>query len=308
MKGRDGALAGEAPAGWIGVVAGEGELPAAMVEAALARGLGVVVVQLDLSAPGAERPRSGAHLGTGGRAGRAGAAEQAEPARGSRVRWHVVRPTDWETVVQTFTRYGVRAVYAGGKVNRLAAAALFEQAAAGEGRELFERGRFLQDEGLSRLFAQAMERRGIRLGSQRELLEHLLARPGVLGRRPPDEREQRDIELGRRLAREVAALDIGQTVVVRHGVVLAVETAAEGTDAAIRRAGRLGGPGAVVVKVSRPDQDPRFDTPVVGPQTVRAMRAAGATCLAVEAGRCLVLHREAVVRAADRAGIALVAL
>ena len=211
-------------------------------------------------------------------------------------------------MVQTFTRYGVRAVYAGGKVNRLAAAALFEQAAAGEGRELFERGRFLQDEGLSRLFAQAMERRGIRLGSQRELLEHLLARPGVMGRRPPDERERRDIELGRRLAREVAALDIGQTVVVRHGVVLAVETAAEGTDAAIRRAGRLGGPGAVVVKVSRPDQDPRFDTPVVGPQTVRAMRAAGATCLAVEAGRCLVLHREAVVRAADRAGIALVAL
>lgn len=275
--------------GWVGVVAGEGELPRAMVEAALARGLGVVVVELDLGQP--RRSREGG----------------VEPGLEGRVHAHRLSPADWERVVETFSRYGVRAVYAAGKVNRVAASALFEQAAAGEGRALFERGRFLEDQDLSRLFAEALEQRGIRLGSQHELLGHLLAQPGVLTRRPPDAREAADIEVGRRLAREVAALDIGQTVVVRHGTVLAVEAAAEGTDATIRRAGRLAGPGSVVVKVSRPDQDPRFDTPVIGPETLRAMRAARASCLAVEAHRCLLLHRERVVRAADRAGIALVA-
>lgn len=275
--------------GWVGVVAGEGELPRAMVEAALARGLGVVVVDLDLGQP--RRSREGG----------------VAPGLEGRVHVHRLSPADWERVVETFSRYGVRAVYAAGKVNRVAASALFEQAATGEGRTLFERGRYLEDQDLSRLFAEALERRGIRLGSQHELLGHLLARPGVLTRRPPDAREAADIEMGRRLAREVAALDIGQTVVVRHGTVLAVEAAAEGTDATIRRAGRLAGPGSVVVKVSRPDQDARFDTPVIGPETLRAMRAARASCLAVEAHRCLLLHRERVVRAADRAGIALVA-
>ena len=230
------------------------------------------------------------------------------PAAQPPVVQHTLSPTEWERIVETFRRHGVTAVYAAGKINRLAATALFEQAAAGEGRALFEQGRFLEDQDLSRLFAGALERQGLRLGSQHELLGHLLAPSGVLSRRAPDRRERADIEVGRRLAREVAALDIGQTVVVRHGVVLAVETAAEGTDAAIRRVGRLGGPGAVVVKVSRPDQDLRFDTPVVGPGTLRAMKAAGASCLAVEAGRCLVLHRDAVVRAADKAGIALVAV
>lgn len=294
-------------AGWVGVVAGEGELPGAMVEAALSRGLGVVVVHLDL---GTGRDGRKAGPASAARSGRAKAEPRRE--RGSAAPGQVLErtlsPTDWEAIVETFRQHGVTAVYAAGKINRLAVAALFEQAAAGEGRALFEQGRFLEDQGLSRVFAGALERRGIRLGSQHELLGHLLAQPGVLSHRAPDERERADIEVGRRLAREVAALDIGQTVVVRHGVVLAVETAAEGTDAAIRRAGRLGGPGSVVVKVSRPDQDLRFDTPVVGPGTLRAMREAGASCLAVEAGRCLILNRDAVTRAADRAGIALVAI
>ncbi|MEW6046597.1 MAG: LpxI family protein, partial [Bacillota bacterium] len=214
---------------------------------------------------------------------------------------------DWDELVATFLEHPVEVVYAAGKIDRLRASALFEQAAAGEGRELYERSRFKEDQALSQVFAGALASRGIRLGSQHELLGHLLAPPGVLAARAPDRRERADIEVGRRLAKEVAALDIGQTVVVRNGVVVAVETAVEGTDATIRRAGRLGGPGSVVVKASRPDQDPRFDTPVVGPDTIRAMKAAGASCLAIEAGRCLVLHREAVVRAADRAGIAVVA-
>ncbi|HEY8425293.1 MAG TPA: UDP-2,3-diacylglucosamine diphosphatase LpxI [Limnochordales bacterium] len=277
------------PAGWVGVVAGDGELPGAMVQAALARGLGVVVVELDMG-----QPRRHGETSIG-------------PSLEGRVHAYRLSPADWERVVETFCRHGVRAVYAAGKVNRVAASALFEQAAAGEGRALYEQGRFLEDQDLSRLFAEALERRGIRLGSQHELLGHLLAQPGVLTRRAPDARETADIEVGRRLAREVAALDIGQTVVVRHGTVLAVEASAEGTDATIRRAGRLAGPGSVVVKVSRPDQDLRFDTPVIGPDTLRAMRAARASCLAVEAHRCLLLHRERVVRAADRAGIAIVA-
>lgn len=288
--------------GWIGVVAGAGELPRAMVEAALSRGLGVVLVRLDLG-PGR---RAGRRRDGGARSGY-GLGDGARWPAGSPVVEYTLSPAEWERVVEAFRARRVRCVYAAGKVDRVEATALLEEAAAGEARALFERGRFLEDQDLSRLFAGALERQGIRLGSQHELLGHLLAPAGVWTRRPPDPREQADVEVGRRLAREVAALDIGQTVVVRHGVVLAVETAAEGTDAAIRRAGRLGGPGAVVVKASRPEQDLRFDTPVVGPGTLRAMKAAGASCLAVEAGRCVVLHREAVVRAADEAGIALVA-
>lgn len=287
------------PSAWVGVVAGDGELPAAMVEAALSRGLGVVLVRLDL---GTGRDGTALARPLRRRRGAGGL------AAGAPVVQHTLSPTEWERIVETFRRHGVSSVYAAGKMNRLAATALFEQAAAGEGRALFEKGRFLEDQDLSRLFAGALERQGLRLGSQHELLGHLLAQPGVLSRRAPDSRERADIEVGRRLAKGVAALDIGQTVVVRHGVVLAVETAAEGTDAAIRRGGRLGGPGAVVVKASRPDQDLRFDTPVVGPGTLRAMKAARASCLAVEAGRCLILRREAVIRAADGAGIALVAI
>ena len=112
--------------------------------------------------------------------------------------------------------------------------------------------------------------------------------------------------LGIGVARTLAAQDVGQTIILKSGVILAVE-AAEGTDAAIRRGGEMA-PGAVVVKVSRPRQDPRFDLPTIGPETVETMAAVRARALAVEAGRTLVLGREALVAAAEAASITVTAV
>src|SRR5439155_588896 len=126
----------------------------------------------------------------------------------------------------------------------------------------------------------------------------------VATRRVPTEHEWHDIRLGLSVARAVAALDAGQTVVLKRGVILAVE-AAEGTDAAIRRGGGLAA-GTVVVKAARPDQDPRFDLPTIGAQTVALLQDVGAAVLAVEAGKTLLLDRHEAVAVADQAGIVLV--
>jgi DUF1009 family protein len=121
---------------------------------------------------------------------------------------------------------------------------------------------------------------------------------GLLTRRAPTESERRDIALGIRVAKTTSGLDIGQTVTVKDGVILSVE-AFEGTDAAIRRGGELGGPGLVVVKVAKLGHDVRFDIPVIGLRTLEGLRKVKATVLAVEAGRTLLLEREKLIRAAD---------
>jgi UDP-2,3-diacylglucosamine hydrolase len=130
--------------------------------------------------------------------------------------------------------------------------------------------------------------------------------PGVLTARAPDARELADLQLGRSVAYAVSGLDIGQTVVIKNGTILAVE-AFEGTDQAILRAGRLGGPGAVVIKTAKDGHDMRFDIPVIGRRTLRSMRRARATALAMEAGRAILLEREAVIAEADARGISLIA-
>jgi DUF1009 family protein len=114
--------------------------------------------------------------------------------------------------------------------------------------------------------------------------------------------EQRDVEYGRAVARHLAAMDLGQTVVVKDRAAVALE-AMEGTDEVIRRAGRIAGKGTVIVKVAKPKQDMRFDVPVIGPGTLAAMRDAGSTVLAVEAARTLLLDRPALVAEADRDGL-----
>lgn len=131
--------------------------------------------------------------------------------------------------------------------------------------------------------------------------------PGVLTRRPPTESEARDIALGMRVAKITSGLDVGQTVSVKDGVVLAVE-AFEGTDAAIRRGGELGGPGSVIVKVAKLGHDVRFDIPVIGMRTLECMRKAKATVLAVEAGRTILLERDKLIRAADEWTISIEAV
>jgi DUF1009 family protein len=170
--------------------------------------------------------------------------------------------------------------------------------------------------------AKVLGDEGIELISSTQFLEPLLARAGVLTKREPDEQEQKDIAYGRTVARAIAGYDLGQTVVIAGQACVAVE----GTDATIERAGQLfrsldaedsvreNGNEATtlrraltIVKVAKPNQDMRFDVPVVGVATVRIMQSAGATCLALEAGRTLMFDPEAIVAAADAAGIAIVA-
>ena len=175
--------------------------------------------------------------------------------------------------------------------------------------------------------AKVLSDEGIELISSTQYLEPLLAKPGVLTSRAPDEEEQKDILYGRTVARAIAAYDLGQTVVIAAQACVAVE-AMEGTDATITRAGALfrtldfsgeAFPGEAirkettlrrhltVVKVAKPNQDMRFDVPVIGVATIHTMQSAGATCLAIEAGKTLLFDPPAIIAAADLAGIAIVA-
>ena len=164
--------------------------------------------------------------------------------------------------------------------------------------------------------AQVLAEEGITLEKSTWLLEPLLVKPGVLTKRSPSEPERKNIDYGRAVARQLAQHDIGQTVVIAESACVAVE-AMEGTDATIERAGQimrsLQGEASTleraltVVKVAKPNQDMRFDVPVIGVKTIEVMKAAGATCLALDAGRCLFLDGDKVAEAASAAGIAIVA-
>ena len=164
--------------------------------------------------------------------------------------------------------------------------------------------------------AKVLGDEGIELISSTSYLEPLLAKPGVLTDRPPNEQEQLDIEYGRQVARAIAAHDIGQTVVIAGQACVAIE-AMEGTDAAILRAGTIMKSlddeastfqrSLTVVKVAKPKQDLRFDVPVIGVATIEAMRQAHATCLALDAGRTLIFDETTVRAQANAAGIAILA-
>jgi DUF1009 family protein len=164
--------------------------------------------------------------------------------------------------------------------------------------------------------AKVLAEEGITLESSTALLEPLLAKPGTLTLRARTEQERKNIDYGRTVARQLAQYDIGQTVVIAEAVCVAVE-AMEGTDAAIERAGHIMGSlrgeastlsrALTVVKIAKPNQDTRFDVPVIGVKTIEVMQAAGATCLAIDAGKCLLLDGEKVLDAANAAGMAVVA-
>jgi UDP-2,3-diacylglucosamine hydrolase len=153
--------------------------------------------------------------------------------------------------------------------------------------------------------ADVLRDHGIELLDSTAFLSPLLAREGVLTRRAPTAEEQADFTFGYSVADTVAGLDIGQTIAVKSAAVVAVE-AMEGTDAVIARAGQLAGPGVRIVKVAKPNQDMRFDVPVIGVATIAAMKAAGATALSVDAGKTLMIDGDAIVRAADDTGICIV--
>ena len=154
---------------------------------------------------------------------------------------------------------------------------------------------------------QRLKAVGVELLPAHLFMESAMCPAGLLSRRAPTETEQADIELGLQVAKLTSSMDIGQTVVIKQGTILAVE-AFEGTDAAILRAGKLGGPGAVVVKVAKQGHDMRFDIPVVGLHTMKTLKRVRAAVLAIEAGRAIILEKEKLAAEADRLGISLLAV
>jgi len=207
-------------------------------------------------------------------------------------------------LIDALRRHGVREVVLAGKVDKLAA--MRSARLDAQGARVALRLVDLRDASILGVFVSALEESGFEVVSQTRYVDHLVPAAGVLSRRAPTPEEARDAAFGVRIAQGIAALDIGQTVAVRRGVVVTVE-AAEGTDAMIQRAGAIVR-GVIVAKVSRPGQDPRYDLPVVGPQTVAALARAGAAALAIEATRTILLDREQFIAAADAVGIAVTAI
>ena len=277
----------------LGLIAGNGRFPFLLLEAARAQGLRVVVAAIK---------------------------EEADPEMDERARLDDGVSVHWMSLgellrlIEMFQREGVtRAVMAGQVKHKQIFSSIRPDWRLAK---LLLNLRTRNTDMLLGAVAKVLEDEGITLMSSTAFLEPMLAPEGVLTQRAPDEDERGDIEYGLRVARGVAGFDLGQTVVIAAGACVAVE-AMEGTDATIARAGMLlrSQDAAstlqrrlTVVKVAKPQQDMRFDVPVVGVPTVEAMRSAGATCLCVEAGRTLAFDREAMVAAADAAGIAIVGM
>jgi DUF1009 family protein len=161
------------------------------------------------------------------------------------------------------------------------------------------------DDSVLLAITKELEKEGVHLVDITHFSSGLVTPDGILTEQRPTENEMRDIEFGWKIAKEMGRLDIGQTVVVKDRAVMAVE-AIEGTDEAIRRGGKLAGKGAVVVKVSKPNQDMRFDVPVVGSDTLKSMHEVNARVLAVESGKSIILNRSKLVKESGRAGIVII--
>ena len=261
----------------LGLIAGEGEFPFLVARGARKAGLRVVVVGLKGSADVALKNESDVYYDAG-----------------------VARLGRW---IRVFRREGVRrAVMAGGidKVRSLSRLRPDWRAVRLLGRTL-ARG----DDALLRGLADELATDGIEIVPCTTFLERLLFPAGLVAGPPLESRARDDVRLGCRVLSALGALDVGQSVVVEGGVVLAVE-AIEGTDETIRRAGALGRGHAVVVKAAKQAQDMRFDVPAVGPRTVETMAANGARTLAVEAGRAILLEGEDVIALARRHAITIV--
>jgi DUF1009 family protein len=261
----------------LGLIAGNGDFPVLIAQAAKREGKRVIV------------------------AGYKGEASRALAPLADQFFW--VGLGELEMLVRRFKGEGVRDILLAGGVDKKKMFAPFRGDA--RGRSLWEGLSQRRDDFILRRFAEELEKEGFRVRPSTALLPSLLAPKGVLTRRGPTAEEEKDIAFGWPLAKAVGRLDIGQCLVVRDQAVLAVE-AIEGTDETIRRGGRLARKDAVVIKVSKPGQDLRFDLPAVGEQTVQVMHEVKARVLAVEAGRTVIFNREATIRLADRYQITIV--
>ena len=275
--------------GKLGLIAGNGRFPFLVLDAALAEGYEVIVAAIQEEA----FPEIESH----------GAAA---------VHW--LSLGELSKLIETFKREGVhRAIMAGQVKHKQIFSSIRPDWRLA--KLLLSLGTRNTDSLLGAV-AKVLADEGITLENSTSLLEPLLAKPGVLTKRAPSEQEKKNIAYGRIVARNLAEYDIGQSVVIAETACVAVE-AMEGTDETIERAGKImasleSDPSTLsraltVVKIAKPNQDMRFDVPVIGVRTIEAMRKAGASCLALDAGKCLLLDGDAIVSAADAATIAVVA-
>ena len=273
----------------IGLIAGNGKFPFLVLDAARASGYEVVVIAIQEEAFPEIESRGAASV-------------------------HWLSLGELSKLIETFQREGVkRAVMAGQvKHKQIFSAIRPDWRLAKVLLSLTTRN----TDSLLGAVAKVLAEEGITLENSTWLLEPLLAKSGVLTRRAASEQERKNIDYGRTVARHMAQHDIGQTVVIAEAACVAVE-AMEGTDATIERAGQimrsLRGDASTlsreltVVKIAKPNQDMRFDVPVIGVKTIDVMQAAGATCLALDAGKCLLLDGVKILDAANAAGIAIMA-
>jgi len=269
----------------LGLIAGNGSFPFLVLNAARAQGFDVVVAAI--------KEEASPEIGT----------------KGAAVHW--LSLGELSKLIDTFKAEGVtRAVMAGQVKHKQIFSSIKPDWRLA--KLLLSLGTRNTDSLLGAV-AKVLADEGIMLENSTALLEPLLAKAGVLTKRPPTEQERKNIEYGRTVARHLGQYDVGQTVVIAESACVAVE-AMEGTDATIARAGEimrsLEGDSTLsraltVVKIAKPNQDMRFDVPVVGVKTIDVMRHAGASCLAVEVGRCLLLDGQAVINAADAASISV---
>jgi DUF1009 family protein len=271
--------AGHKETGW-GLIAGNGRFPFLVLEAARSQGIEMAVIALK---------------------------EEASPELEKLAkRLHWVSLGELSKAIELMQGEGVKQAVMAGQVkhNKIFSAIRPDWKLA---KLLFSLPRKNTDS-LIGAVAKVLEDEGIELVDSTLFLKPLVPDAGVLTRRAPNEQELADIEYGLGVARQIAAMDVGQTVVISDLACVAVE-AMEGTDETIERAGRYAqGKPLVVVKVSKPKQDMRFDVPVVGMPTVESMKRAGATALALDAGRTLLFERSLLIAKADEAGIAIQAV
>lgn len=261
----------------IGLIAGGGQFPLLFAQAAKARGRRVVAI---------------AHVNE--------TSSELE-ALADRIYW--VKLGQLGKIIASFRREGVGETVFAGTITKTR---IFHDILPDfKGLTLWSKIDRRQDDAILRAVASTLEEEGIRVLASTCYLDHLFFPQGLLTKKKPSSDHLDDIRFGWKVAREVGRLDIGQCVVVRDRSVLAVE-AIEGTDAAIRRGGELAGSGAVVVKLKKPDQDFRFDLPATGVKTIETLAAVKGAVLAVEAGQSLIFDREAMVEAANRAGIVVI--
>ena len=206
-------------------------------------------------------------------------------------------------IIAAFQRAGVTEAVMAGGIRKVRLFGNFRPDL--RGARFLAKIRSREDDALLRGIADELAAEGIRILESTLCLSHIIPSAGVLTERAPLPKEWADVKLGFRTAKEIGRLGIGQTVVVKNRVVVAVE-AVEGTDAAIERGGALARSGCVVVKVSKPQQDLRFDVPAVGVDTIKNIHKVGGTVLAVEAGKTILLEKESLLRQADAYGISVV--